>query len=52
MCLWDFLVVWLCETVNLTVSSSRYANGRIPIEIVTGDIPDISEYIDFSFLIG
>ena len=34
MCLWDFLVVWLCETVNLTVSSSRYANGRIPIEIV------------------
>jgi len=41
MCLWDFLVVWLCETGNLTVSSSRYANGRTPIEIVTDETPDI-----------
>jgi len=49
MCLWDFLVVWLWETGNLTVSSSRYANGRTTIEIVTGETPDISEYIDFSF---
>ena len=41
--------VWLCETGNLTVSSSKYANGRTPIEIATGETPDISEYIDFSF---
>lgn len=47
--LWDFGLVWVCETGNLTVSSSRYAAGRTPIEYVTGDTPDISEYFDFSF---
>jgi hypothetical protein len=31
------------------VSSSKYANGRTPLEIITGETPDISEYLDFSF---
>ena len=31
------------------MSSSRYADGRTPIEIITGETPDISEYLDFSF---
>ena len=39
----------MCETGNLTVNSSRYSNGRIPIECITGDTPDVSEYIDFGF---
>ena len=26
--LWDFGLVWICETGNLAVSSSQYANGR------------------------
>ena len=47
--LWDYLLVWICETGNLSVSSSRYANGRTPLEIITGETPDISEYIDFGF---
>ena len=47
--LWDFGLVWVCETGNLTVSSSRYAQGRTPIEYITGDTPDISEYLDFGF---
>ena len=47
--LWDFGITWICETGNLAVSSSRYANGRTSIEIITGDTPDISEYIDFGF---
>ena len=47
--LWDFGLVWISETGNLTVSSSRYANGRTPLEIVTGETPDISEYTDFGF---
>ena len=34
---------------TLSVSSSKYANGRTAIEIVTGETPDISEYLDFSF---
>ena len=37
--------------MNLTISSSRYANGRTPIEIVTGETPDISEYADFRFYV-
>ena len=47
--LWDYLIVWVCETDNLTVSSSKYANGRTPLELMTGETPDISEYVDFSF---
>ena len=47
--LWDYLIVWICETSNLSVSSTKYAGGRTPIEIITGDTPDISEYLDFSF---
>ena len=47
--LWDYGITWIAETGNLAVSSSRYANGRTGIEIITGDTPDISEYIDFSF---
>ena len=47
--LWDFMVIWVCETGNLTVSSSIYANGRTPLEIITGETPDISEYMDFGF---
>ena len=47
--LWDFGLVWISETGNLTVSSLRYANGRTPLEIVTGKTPYISEYTDFGF---
>ena len=47
--LWDYLIVWICETYNISVSSSRYANGRTPVEFITGDTPYISEYLDFGF---
>ena len=47
--LWDYGITWISETGNLSVSSSRYANGRTSIEIITGETPDISEYIDFGF---
>ena len=50
--LWDFGLVWGCETGNMTVSSSRYANGRTGLETITGETPDISEYIDFGFYGG
>lgn len=46
---WDYLILWICETASLSISSSRYANGRTPIEVITGDTPDISEYLDFGF---
>ena len=47
--LWDYGINWVCETNNLSVSSSRYAGGRTAVEYVTGETPDISEYLDFSF---
>ena len=47
--IWDDLAVWICETGNISVSSSRYADGRTSLEIITGETPDISEYLDFTF---
>ena len=47
--LWDYGLVWTCETGNVCTSSSRYTNKRTAIEIITGKAPDISEYIDFGF---
>ena len=46
---WDFLTSYVCETGNVTSKNSRYAKGRTPIECISGNTPDISEYIDFSF---
>ena len=40
--LWDYGIVWVCETMSLTA-------GRTPLEQVTGETPDISEYLGFSF---
>ena len=42
--LWDYGFVWVCETENICANLSKYAEGRTPIEIITGDTPDISEY--------
>ena len=47
--LWDYGLIWVCETSNMTVSSSSYTNGRRALEIITGEIPDISEFTEFGF---
>ena len=47
--LWNFGISYVCETGNITANSSRYANRRAPIEIITGETPNISEYVDFGF---
>ena len=47
--LWDYGIVWVCETMSLTANSSFALAGRTPIEQVTGETPDISEYLDFEF---
>ena len=31
------------------MSSSIYAKGCTPLEIITGETPDITEYLDFGF---
>ena len=47
--LWDFLITYICETGNICANSSKYSEARTPLEIITGETPDISEYVDFAF---
>ena len=47
--LWDYGLVWISETGNLSVSSSSYASGRTPLEYIIGETPKISEYLEFTF---
>ena len=45
--LWDYGIAWVTEIMQRTANSSYYSQGRTPLEIITGDTPDISEYLDF-----
>jgi len=44
--LWDFHARWEAEIMSKTVRSEC---GRTGMEIVTGETPDISEWLDFGF---
>ena len=35
--------------MNVTVTTTRHANERTPLEIITGITPDITKYLDFHF---
>lgn len=45
--LWDYGLKWVTEVMQRTATSSYHSQGRTPLEIITGDTPDISEYLDF-----
>ena len=47
--LWDYGIVWVCEIMSMTANSNFALDGRSPMEQVTGETPDISEYLDFGF---
>ena len=47
--IWDYELVWISETGNLSVSITRYDSARTPLEYITGETPNISEYLDFTF---
>ncbi|KAI2511667.1 Reverse transcriptase (RNA-dependent DNA polymerase) [Fragilaria crotonensis] len=47
--LWDYGLQWVCDIQNRTSNSSRGLDGRCPLERVTGETVDISEYLDFGF---
>ena len=47
--LWDYGIVWVCEVMSMTANSSFALQGCTPLEQLTGETPDISEYLDFSF---
>jgi hypothetical protein len=45
--LWDFCAEHQAEIRSLTASDLYQLNGRTPYEIVTGNTPDISEYLQY-----
>ena len=47
--LWDYGLQWVCDIQNRTSNSSRGLEGRCPLERITGETVDISEYLDFGF---
>ena len=47
--LWDYGIKWVCEVMERTASTSRDLSGRTALEQLTGETPEISEYLDFTF---
>ena len=45
----DYVLVWFYETRNILSTSYKYLDGGTPLEMMTGDTPDISKYLDFIF---
>ena len=44
---WDYGIKWVCKILQRTSTQARRLEGKTPIETVTGETPDISEYLDF-----
>ena len=47
--LWDYGIKWVCEVMQHTASTSRDLSGQTALEQLTGEAPEISEYLDFTF---
>ena len=47
--LWDYDVIWVAEIMQLTLTQKGGLYGRFPLEQVSGETPEISEYLDFGF---
>ena len=47
--LWDYGLMWVSEVRVRTSSDAMDLKGRTPLERITGDTVDISEYLDFGF---
>ena len=49
MRLWDYGIKWVCEVMQHTASTSGDLSGQTALEQLTGETPEISEYLDFTF---
>ena len=47
--LWNYGYQHIAKVMQHTASHAGELNGRTPIEKLTGETPDISEYLDFGF---
>ena len=46
---WDYGLRWVCETMSRTQTRSQTIDSGIPLEKVTGETVDVSNYLDFGF---
>ena len=46
---WDYSIKWVCEVMQRTASTSGDISRRTALEQLTGETPEISEYLDFTF---
>ena len=46
---WDYGMRWVCEVMQRTYLRNHRIDGSVPLQSVTGETPDISEYLDFGF---
>jgi hypothetical protein len=46
---WDYGMRWVCETMSRTFLRDQRINGGVPLTMVTGEMPDISPYVEFGF---
>ena len=47
--IWDFGLVYVSEIMQRSANSIYGLHGRCPLEELTGETPDITEYLDFGF---
>ncbi len=47
--LWDYGVRWTTQVMQRTSTQAGGLRGTCPLQDVTGETPDISEYLDFGF---
>ena len=47
--LWNYGIPYVANIMQITASFLEYLQGRTPLEALTGETPDISQYLDFGF---
>jgi hypothetical protein len=47
--LWNYGIPYVCAIMRMTASYAGRLQGRTPMEALTGETPDISEYLDFGY---
>ena len=47
--LWSYGVTYVSKIMQITASFAAYLQGRTPFEALTGETPDISQYLEFGF---
>ena len=47
--LWSYGIPYVAKIMQITASFAADLQGRTPLEALTGETPDISQYLDFGF---